>query len=328
MGVLGGEKDFHLDAINQKLERQFGNLNYNKEYFKWAEKETGLSRKEIEDRVSYIMHNIYYVKEPELFTKINGYKFILATNHLSYLSDWLKEINYLNNFNADLNSSKAGCQKPEKEYFEKLIELADVKPEEILFIDDREENVDGAKQVGITALLYNSKKDGLLSDWLLRILDEADTIKEHNKALFDNFRKLNFPKGEYCIVSGGPLAVRGIRKTSDVDVIVSKKLWEQLVKEHPIKRENKKGDIVLKVKLKPEVEILNYPTENSNVYIPKMEEQIAMADEIAGLYFQSLNHCIFFKKAANRVKDQKDLKRIKNYLKSHPEEAAKVTIEF
>ena len=49
-------------------------------------------------------------------------------------------------------------------------------------------------------------------------------ISEHNKALFEEFRGLNLPLGEYVVVSSGVLAIRGIREAGDIDAIVSEKL--------------------------------------------------------------------------------------------------------
>lgn len=169
MGVLGGENDTPLNNVDQILERQFGRLNYQKEYFSWAEKETGLSEEEIRKRVFNIIQKIYYIKEPELIPwlkKQDKYKLALATNHLSYLCDWLKSINYLDYFDISLNSDEANSQKPDPAYYKTLINRLGVNPSEILFIDDREENTKAAEQLGIKTILYSSKNDGALKDVL------------------------------------------------------------------------------------------------------------------------------------------------------------------
>lgn len=42
-----------------------------------------------------------------------------------------------------------------------------------------------------------------------------------NKDLFENFRKLNLPLGKYAIFGSGPMAIRGLRKSADIDLVVA-----------------------------------------------------------------------------------------------------------
>lgn len=59
-----------------------------------------------------------------------------------------------------------------------------------------------------------------------------------SKELFDEFRALGLPPGEYAIVSGGVLAIRGIRETNDIDAVVSKKMWNKLKNVNDVRIEN------------------------------------------------------------------------------------------
>jgi glucose-1-phosphatase len=52
------------------------------------------------------------------------------------------------------------CMKPEPEIYHRAADLAGVPPAEIFFVDDREENVVGARDVGFEAVLYE-KPEGL-----------------------------------------------------------------------------------------------------------------------------------------------------------------------
>ena len=47
-----------------------------------------------------------------------------------------------------------GHAKPEREYFDYILEHEQVKAEEILFIDDMEENCESAANLGIRAYLF------------------------------------------------------------------------------------------------------------------------------------------------------------------------------
>lgn len=44
--------------------------------------------------------------------------------------------------------------KPEAEYYEKVIRGLALDPQEIVFIDDRQENIDAAKKAGMTGILF------------------------------------------------------------------------------------------------------------------------------------------------------------------------------
>lgn len=61
-------------------------------------------------------------------------------------------------------SLKSKKNKPE--FFEKIIEELRVAPEEIVFIDDEQQNIDAAKSLGINARLYH---DGVLEELLTAI---------------------------------------------------------------------------------------------------------------------------------------------------------------
>lgn len=53
-------------------------------------------------------------------------------------------------------SYEVGAMKPEAKIYDAAIEAAGVRPEEIFFIDDRRENVDGALAAGMDAVLFQS----------------------------------------------------------------------------------------------------------------------------------------------------------------------------
>jgi len=153
---------------------------------------------------------------------------------------------------------------------------------------------------------------------------DTETIEEHNRNLFAEFRELNLPLGEYAIVSGGPLAVRGLKKTGDVDVLVSDKLWEELKSKNMVK--NIEGGNAQVISLDEDVDILSF-RESSDEGIdgnPTNNEQIKNAEIIDGLSFQSLRDSLWFKHHSEREKDKKDIEIVKQYLAGHPEEAKKI----
>ena len=45
--------------------------------------------------------------------------------------------------------------------------------------------------------------------------------------IFEEIEKLNFPNDEFIIVGSGIMAVKGIRDTNDLDIVVSPELFEK-----------------------------------------------------------------------------------------------------
>jgi len=150
---------------------------------------------------------------------------------------------------------------------------------------------------------------------------DNQTINEHNKALFDKLRELNFPTTEYIVVSGGPLAIRGIKKTRDIDLVVSDKFWNELSSQYtPKKIEGHNAEII---SLDSDIDVISFrdeSNENQNNN-PTNDEQLRNAEIIEGLSFQSLRDCLWFKKNSDREKDKRDTELVKEYFNKHPEEA-------
>ncbi len=61
-------------------------------------------------------------------------------------------------------SFEVGCMKPDHRIFRIALDRANLKPESVLFIDDREENVNAARHLGIDSHLF--KNPGGLVDFL------------------------------------------------------------------------------------------------------------------------------------------------------------------
>ena len=61
---------------------------------------------------------------------------------------------FQNNVTRAFYSFDLGCRKPDTAIYLKALELAGVKPEESLLIDDVEENVEQARKLGFKTILY------------------------------------------------------------------------------------------------------------------------------------------------------------------------------
>ena len=127
----------------------------------------------------------------------------------------------------------------------------------------------------------------------------------------DELKELNLPTGQYAIFGSGPLAVRNLRDANDIDLIVTKELWDELALKHlPHIKQTAKGSVMI------------MPIGNIEIcqtwlnMTPKIEEMIKTAEIVEGLPFVRLEYVIEWKTFMGRPKDLNDLKLIEEYLKS------------
>lgn len=162
VGVLVNEKDIELTTEEDKLERMFGkNINdsdYLLEARKIINKDSILMR-----TIENLINKLYQVKDVDLFKKIkeknSSIKIIIATNHVSYIKDFIKE-----NFEAKyldhiLISSEIHKVKPNADFYEYILEEFKILPEELLFLDDNIENIESAKKLGINTIKVDKNTD-------------------------------------------------------------------------------------------------------------------------------------------------------------------------
>ena len=136
--------------------------------------------------------------------------------------------------------------------------------------------------------------------------------------IFEEVRNLNLPIGEYVIVGSGPMAAREIRDFKDIDILVSEKLYDELIKKDwkVVEIEGVGGKFKV---LKKGIFEVNTTLWHGD-YKPNTEDLIKKAEIICGMPFLPLPELIKFKTALGREKDQKDIELINNYLKKISDE--------
>lgn len=93
-----------------------------------------------------------------------NYKVFLFSNFIAeVLRKLLVKHGIENLFDEIIISSEYKMQKPNHDFFQILVDKADVKKDEILFIDDREKNIEEAKLYGIKAFQFVTTEQ-LISD--------------------------------------------------------------------------------------------------------------------------------------------------------------------
>ena len=126
---------------------------------------------------------------------------------------------------------------------------------------------------------------------------------------FNELKELNLPKNEYVILGSGPLVIRGLRGNNhDIDILVTKKLWNKLIKEYPVKIKevkDKKREFMKVGNIS-----ISYPWDDSNL----LKNVFETADVVEGYKFASLEDMKLWKSYIGRDKDIEDVKLIEQYL--------------
>lgn len=121
-------------------------------------------------------------------------------------------------------------------------------------------------------------------------------------------KSLNFPKNSYVVFGSGPLAVAGLREVNDIDLLVSKDLynklktsgWEQTVK-GPKDRPLTRGVFEA------------HDSWDFSAYSPSLEDLLKQATVVDGVPFASLEDVQKWKTASGRPKDLTDLELINGH---------------
>ena len=129
-------------------------------------------------------------------------------------------------------------------------------------------------------------------------------------------KNLNLSLGKYIVVGGASLAVRDIRETRDLDIIVLPSLFNELILQgweldaeyhQKWNRDRvKRGD----VEIYPDLYL-----EKQNRFLD-VRELITNADVVENIPFQPLEHLMMCKLDGGREKDLNDVALIKNYLET------------
>lgn len=103
-------------------------------------------------------------------------KCILATNQEKYRLEYMKkEMDFETTFDKIYSSNLIGCKKPDIEYYRYILADLNENPSNIIFYDDRQENIESAKLLGINSILYRQ-------DLKLKIKVKALAVKPAEKA--------------------------------------------------------------------------------------------------------------------------------------------------
>lgn len=88
-----------------------------------------------------------------------GYVNVIATNNVQERIDYLKDQWNLEETFTVIGSPELGVMKPEEEFFTKVMVQLALKPEEVLYYDDKESTITELKKFGFDAVVYRNIED-------------------------------------------------------------------------------------------------------------------------------------------------------------------------
>ena len=124
------------------------------DFFKGFEKEYGLNHSEEEIRKAWmqlILPPFMGIDEVLSHLKSSVEVYALSNTNEAHSSHFMKEFEVFAHFHEVFTSHGLQARKPEKEIYEKLLATTGKKPEETLFLDDLEVNIEAARELGMNA---------------------------------------------------------------------------------------------------------------------------------------------------------------------------------
>lgn len=130
-------------------------------------------------------------------------------------------------------------------------------------------------------------------------------------------RELGLTLGSYIVIGGSGLAVRGIRESSDIDMVVTPELFRELQdKGWPIDEPFKQKWNRVRLKREPFEIFTDIYLERSKQFI-HADQLIKSAELIEDLPFLTIRDILFYKTDNPRQKDIVDIALIADYLRSN-----------
>lgn len=94
----------------------------------------------------------------------------LLSNASTRLETDLEEAGLADAFHHVFNSARMGCAKPDPQIYATAIDRLGLAPERVVFMDDLDENVDGARRAGLLAFRFEGAEDARRRLTELRVL--------------------------------------------------------------------------------------------------------------------------------------------------------------
>ena len=162
---FGLDIEFVKDVLFNRSEIEGGyrdlKLGKQSDYFNWEFKTLGIEGKiTIEERMEILLDGYSINNEVLSFIKDlreKGRLTASVTNRYRVNTEYLeKKFHFKQYFDILVLSHEVGILKPDKEIFQILIDRSGLKPKEIIYSDDDEKKVLGARELGINTYIFKN----------------------------------------------------------------------------------------------------------------------------------------------------------------------------
>ena len=85
-----------------------------------------------------------------------GYQTPLLSNALKWQADGIRKLKYYRLFDPVFLSYEIGCEKPQRQAYQILVDRLHLSVSELIFIDDQLENVEAARKFGIDSIHFTT----------------------------------------------------------------------------------------------------------------------------------------------------------------------------
>lgn len=165
--ILNGTK--YKNFINTSLKKAGSNFNY--EYF-------AKSYLKFNEKIPYFENTINFINRIQQVKKCN----IGILSNISILDvQQLKTHLNLDSFNFLFLSCELGIMKPDEKIYSIVEKISKVKPKNILFIDDREENIQEGKNHGWHVCLASGNEFSKIENACFSFLENQDLTYKNQK---------------------------------------------------------------------------------------------------------------------------------------------------
>ena len=165
--------EFHAIELGHRIKNNAGALT-DSQYVKAINKDLGLNLKKKEFFKEFLEGFVKINTEMmEIIKKLkNNYKIIMLTNNSENFTKYIKTIEFSNLFDKIYNSYDHKMAKPDPKFFNKVLKENKLNADECIFVDDNENNIKAAKQLGFKTIHYKS-----LQDFVVRIASMGIKLK-------------------------------------------------------------------------------------------------------------------------------------------------------
>jgi putative hydrolase of the HAD superfamily len=165
----------HLKPIIEKFDK--GLINEDKFWMEFSDTMGRVVPEKCEEKIRK-MYKDKFVFSPEVIELIKklkreGFRLSILSNMFPYQVETIKEMGGCSLFDDIFFSCEKKLKKPNLEFYELAIKEMDVKPQECLFVDDKEENILPAEKLGMKTVLAKKQEQIVKDVWAI--------IKSDNK---------------------------------------------------------------------------------------------------------------------------------------------------